>query len=92
MVLKLGEKEIVLVAVDLNRHVGKLASGYEGVYGVFGYGTRNPEGERILEFSDATEMVVANPLLKKRDSRLVTYESGIQALILKKQIGSKQGM
>ena len=44
--------------------------------GVFGYGTRNPEGERILEFSNATEMVVANTLFKKRDSRLVTYESG----------------
>ena len=62
VVSKLGEKEIVLVAGDLNGHVVKLARGYEGVHGGFGYGTRNTEGERILEFSDATEMVVANTL------------------------------
>ena len=35
VVSKLGEKEIVLVAGDLNGHVGKLASGYEGVHGGF---------------------------------------------------------
>ena len=76
VVSKLGEKEIVLVSGDLNRHVGTSSSGYEGVHGGFGYGTRNPEGERILEFSDATEMIVANTMFKKRDSRLVTYKSG----------------
>ena len=32
-------------------------------------GSRNPEGNRILEFGDETEMVVANTLFKKRGSR-----------------------
>ena len=36
---------------------------------------RNP-GDRALEFDDATEMVGANTFFKKRDSRLVAYQSG----------------
>ena len=39
---KLGNKEVVLVSGDLNGHVGKVANGYEGVHGGFGYGNRNP--------------------------------------------------
>ena len=42
----------------------------ECVHGGFRYGGRNP-GDRILEFGDATEMVVANG----REDRLVTYQS-----------------
>ena len=76
VVPKLGIEELVLVAGDLNGHVGKFANGYEGVHGGFGYGNRNPEGERILEFCEATHMMVANTLFKKRESRLVTYQSG----------------
>ncbi len=76
VVSKLGNKKVVLVSGDLNGHVGKVANGYEGVHGGFGYGNRIPEGERILEFCNATDMIVANTLFKKRDSRLVTYQSG----------------
>ena len=32
----------------------------------------------ILEFGDATEMVVANTFFKKRDGRLMTYQSSSQ--------------
>ena len=42
----------------------------------FGYGIRNAEGERILEFAEAMGYVVTNTLFKKRQSHLVTYESG----------------
>ena len=52
-----------MVAGDLNGHAG---DGHEGVHGGFGYGGRNPEGDRILEFGDATEMVVANTFFKKK--------------------------
>ena len=79
VVSNMGDKELVIVTGDLNGHVGNTADmkvGYEGVHGGFGYGNRNSEGERILEFCDATNMVVANTLFKKRDSRLVTYQSG----------------
>ena len=75
IVSKLGEKEIAMVAGDLNGHVCKSADGYQDVHGGFGYGGRNPGG-RILEFGDATEMIVANTFFKKRDIILVTYPSG----------------
>ena len=43
---------------------------------VWAFGTRNAEGERILEFGDAVGMVVCNTLFKKEDSKLITYQSG----------------
>ena len=39
-------------------------------------GTRNAEGERILEFGYAMGMVVCNTFFKKEDSKLITYQSG----------------
>ena len=47
-----------------------------GVHGGFGYGKRNAEGERLLDFADAHHMVICNTLFKKRDSHLITYVSG----------------
>ena len=73
---KLGEKEIVVIAGDFNGHVGKSINGYDSLHGGYGYGDRNKEGERILEFCAAMDMIVANTFFKKRDSHLVTYESG----------------
>ena len=37
-----------------------------------GFGTRNAEGEGILECIDA----VSNTFFKKKDSKLITYQSG----------------
>ena len=53
-----------------------MSEGYEGVHGGFGFGSRDKEGERLLEFGTATDMVVCNTLFSKRLSRLITYESG----------------
>ena len=40
------------------------------------FGTRNSEGERILELGDAMDMIVGNTFFQKRDSILITYSSG----------------
>ena len=58
-------------------------------YGKFGYGTRNA-GERILEFAEAMGYVVTSTLFKKRQSHLVTYESGgnktaVDMIIIKRE-------
>ena len=37
----------------LNSHVGRNADVYGGVHGGMGFGTRNAEGERILDYGDA---------------------------------------
>ena len=73
---KFNARELVIIAGDLNGHVGKASDGYEGIHGGRGFGNRNTEGERILEFCDATGMVVTNTMFCKRDSRLITYQSG----------------
>ena len=66
IVTKLDTKEITMVAGDSNRHVDGFADGYEGVHG-----GRYPEGNKILEFGDAT---YGNTFFKKTDGRLVTYQ------------------
>ena len=73
---KVGENELLIIGGDLNGHVGKDANGYQGMHGGFGFVTRNVEGERILEMGAALDMIVCNTFYKKRDSRLVTYNSG----------------
>ena len=65
----------VNVGGDMNGHVGQVANGFHEAHGNFGYGTRNA-GERILEFAEAMGYVVTSTVFKKRQSHLVTYESG----------------
>ena len=47
-------------AFSFNGHVGRDLNGCGGVHGDMGFGTRNAEGEMILEFGDAVGMVVCN--------------------------------
>ena len=61
---------------DMNGHVGKEVNGFEGVHGGYGFVSRNVEGEMLLEFADAMDLVVANTWFKKDEGKLVTYESG----------------
>ncbi|KAK4305368.1 hypothetical protein Pmani_022730 [Petrolisthes manimaculis] len=72
----LSETDTVVLAGDLNGHVGACADGYDDVHGGFGYGRRNLEGEYILESCVALNMVVCNSKFKKRLSHLITYSSG----------------
>ena len=78
----LSEIGVVVLAGDLNGHVGASADGYEGVHGGFGYGRRNLEGEYILEACVALDMVVCNTKFRKRVNHLITYSSG--ALVARK--------
>ena len=68
-------EELILLG-DWNGHVGASSCCYEGVHGGHGYGTRNGEGDRILEFALANDLLVGNTLFVKRESHLVTYSSG----------------
>ena len=49
------ESEYLVVCGDFNGHVGKDIEGYEGVHGGMGFGSRNVEGEMLLEFADVCE-------------------------------------
>ena len=63
---------------DWNSHVGHAGTGYREVHGGMGYGRPEPdvEGERILEYALASDLLLGNTCFKKHDSHLITYKSG----------------
>jgi hypothetical protein len=44
--------------------------------GGFEYGSRNQEGEDVLNFVLAYDLLIANTLFRKRETHLVTFRSG----------------
>ncbi|KAK1786073.1 hypothetical protein P4O66_017797, partial [Electrophorus voltai] len=68
-------EDLLMVCGDLNGHVGRAKDGHD-FHGGFGYGTRNDDGCRILDFAEASDLVVCNAFFKKRTNDLVTYTSG----------------
>ncbi len=62
------EEEALFICGDLSGHVGGEADGYEGVHGCHGFGERNLEGELLLEFAEARDLVVQTPGLRRRIS------------------------
>jgi len=70
------QNEMVVLAGDMNRHIGSSNVSYDGMQGGFGYGDRNADGSRILEFADGLYLVICNTLFIKPESQLVTYAAG----------------
>ena len=60
---KVSENELVKIDGDFSGHVGKDASGYDGIQSDFGYGVRNLEGVKIFEMGPALDMTVCNTQL-----------------------------
>jgi hypothetical protein len=57
--------EKLFIGGDLNGHVGSTRVCFDGVHVGFGYGSRNQEGEGILNFALAYDLFVTNTLFKK---------------------------
>ena len=57
--------EKLFIEGDLNGHVGTTSAGSEAVHGGFGYGSRNQEGEEVLDFAVAFELMIANTFFRK---------------------------
>jgi len=70
------QNEIVVLAGDMNGHVGSSNVGYDGTHGGFGYVDRNADESRILEFADGLNLVICNTLSMKQESQFVTYAAG----------------
>jgi len=70
------QNEMVVLAGEMNGHVGSSNAGYDGTHGGFGYRDRNADGSRILEFADGLNLVICSILLMKQESQLVTYAAG----------------
>jgi len=60
----------------MNGHIRSSNVGYDGTHGGFGYGSRNADGSRILEFADGLNLVICYTLFTKQEAKLVTYVAG----------------
>ena len=70
VIMSTGINQEVIIGGDMNGHIGQVANRFHETHGNFGYGTRNAEGERILEFAEPMGYVVTSTLFKK--SHLMT--------------------
>jgi len=73
LVTCIPQNEMVLLAGDMNGHVGSSNVGYDGMHGGFGYGHRNADGSRILEFADKLNLVICKTLFMKQKSQFMKY-------------------
>ena len=68
--------EEVIVAGDLNWHVGRDRSGVERWHGGWNIGRRNDEGERVVELAQANDLALVNSFFEKMEEYLITLKSG----------------
>jgi hypothetical protein len=68
--------EKLLIRGELNGHVSTVRGGFERVHGGFEYDEQNQEGEDILNFAIAYDLMVVNTFFRKKKSHLITFNSG----------------
>ena len=75
---RIPRSKFLIPCGDWNGHVGRAGTEYREVHGGMGYGRSEPdvEGERILEYALAFDLLLGNTCFKKRDSHLITNKSG----------------
>ena len=73
---EIRNEETVIVAGDMNAHIGRDRRGYEDVMGVNGMGQKNPEGEQMLQLCQQHGLRIWNTMFEKKEEHLITYKSG----------------
>ena len=68
--------DVLIVAGDFNAHVGEVQDGEEECLGKFGWGTRNREGQDLVEMLSRNGLVLAGTFFQKQESHKITYRSG----------------
>jgi hypothetical protein len=68
LVSRVPISEKLFIGGDLNGHICSTRVCFDGVHGGFEYGSRNQEGDDILNFILAYDLSIANTLFRKRVS------------------------
>ncbi|VDO66563.1 unnamed protein product [Heligmosomoides polygyrus] len=68
-------QDVIIVAGDLNGHVGAAKDGY-GCHDGLGFGSRNADGERILEYAEFHDLTNVNARFRKPKSYLISFYNG----------------
>lgn len=69
------QTDLIILAGDLNAHVGADRSGWEGTLGRFGHGEINDNGLRLLSFAAANNLVVGNSLFRHPRKHQLTWRN-----------------
>jgi len=64
--------KLIVAGGDLNGSESTNVDGYVPTHSGYDFGERNADGERILEFCDAMELIVTNTCFQ-RQNKLATY-------------------
>ena len=72
---RIPASEVLIPLGDWNGHVGADSNRFEEVHHGKGFRVWNVEGERLLKFALANNLVVGNTCFRKRVSHLVIYSS-----------------
>ena len=76
MLQQIPDTAHVIIAGDLNGHIGANREGFERWHGGNGYGQLNEEGRVILQCAHMFDLEICNTLYNKKDEHLFTYSSG----------------
>ena len=69
-------EERMLLGADFNAHVGEGNQGDAEVVGKYGFGQRNDEGQKVVDFAKSGDMAVVNTYCMKKAKHRITYKSG----------------
>jgi hypothetical protein len=76
MVRGMSSSEKLFIGGDLNGYIGIVIGGFEMIHENFGYDEQNQEGEDILKFAIAYDLMIANTFFRKKKSHLIIFNSG----------------
>ncbi|RXN18970.1 endonuclease exonuclease phosphatase family [Labeo rohita] len=66
---------LIVIAGDLNTHVGSERLGWEATLGRFGHGEINDNGHRLLSFAAANNMVIGNSIFQHPLKHRLTWRN-----------------
>jgi Endonuclease/Exonuclease/phosphatase family. len=68
--------ERIFFGGDLNGEVGcGNSEATERIRGIWGFGTENNEGKKVMDFALATDLAIVNTYFTKDENKLITYKS-----------------
>ena len=82
MLQQIPDTEHVIIARDMNGHIGANREWFEGWHGGNGYRQLNEESMMILQCAQMFDLAICNTFYNKKDEHLIRYRSGNTASVI----------
>ena len=83
-IARVSSSKQLIISGDWNGHIGSHSTAFEDVHGGQVLGKKNNEGERLLEFAVANELVVGNFWFKKKFEQSRDCKTQIDYILYKR--------